>query len=401
MRHERLILVFIVLSLISLGVVMIYSSSAVYAYELYGDTTYFLKRHLITLFFGFVGFCTTLVVPYPTLRRYAKAFLLVSILFLILVLVPPFRRQIGGASRWFRIGSFNFQPSEAAKIALLIYLADYLTRKRSLLSSFKEGFLPPFLVVGAIVLLILVQPDLGTAFALFALSFLLFFVAGIRPRVLLSCMLSGLPVFVALILAKPYRMRRMIAFMNPEQDPLGAGFQVIQSKIALGSGGWTGLGLGQSHQKLFYLPASHTDFIFSIVGEELGFLGTLAVVGLFFLFTALSLRILKRVREGFGRLLGLGLTLMITLEVLVNIAVTCAAIPTKGLPLPFVSYGGSALLFNLIAVGLLFNISKYGSESLPTTGDHLESPKGIFRPARFYFRPVHASTAVVMDTPPR
>ena len=387
MRHERGLLFLIVLSLISIGIVMIYSSSAIYANERYGDTTYFLKRHLLQLAVGLVAFGATLAVPYQRLRRYAKGLVFISFLLLLLVLIPPFGRRGGGASRWLWMGPFSFQPSEAAKIILLIYLSDYLTRKRSLLSSFRDGFLPPFLVMGAMVLLILVQPDLGTAFAVFILTFLLFFVAGIRPRVLVGCLMGTLPLFVLLILLEPYRWRRIVAFLHPEQDPMGAGFQVIQSKIALGSGALTGIGLGQSHQKLFYLPASHTDFIFSIIGEELGLLGTLSLLALFFLFTVVSLRILWRVRDGFGRLLGFGLTLMIALEAMVNIAVTCAAIPTKGLPLPFVSYGGSALMFNLVAVGLLLNISKYGSQMLPGSQEVLEYPKGFFRPQHFQFEP--------------
>jgi len=384
MRAERTGLFVVTCALIAIGIVMIYSASAIYAYEIYQDSFYFLKRHLMYLGIGFLAMMATLAFPYTRLRRFAKPLLATAILLLVLVLVSPFGRSSGGASRWFRVGAISFQPSEAAKIIFFIYLADLLSRKKNELSDFVHGFLPPLLVLGFIVFLILLQPDLGTALTFAVVTLFMLFLAGIRLRYLIITLTSFLPAFLFLILTKPYRWRRIIAFLDPWGDPQGAGFQIIQSWLALGSGGLSGVGLGQSKQKLFYLPACHTDFIFSIIGEELGLWGTLMVLFLFVLFSWYAFQILRKVQDRFGRLLGFGIASVMTFEALVNIGVTCGAIPTKGLPLPFVSYGGSALVFNLVGVGLLLNISRYGMESssvfcsnLLEAGENYFVPKGL------------------------
>ncbi len=389
MRSERVALFLITCILIAIGIIMIYTSSAIYAHEVYGDSGYFLKRHLLYLGIGFLAMTAALSIPYLFLRRLAKPVLLVSILFLILVLIPPFGKESGGANRWFQVGPLRFQPSEAVKIAFFIYLADLLSRKKNDLRQFREGFLPPLLVLGLIVGLILIQPDLGTAIAVATVALLMFFLAGTKAKYIAATLSSFLPLFFLLIYLKPYRWRRILAFIDPEKDPLGVGFQIMQSFVALGSGGFFGVGLGQSRQKLFYLPACHTDFIFSIIGEELGLVGTFSVLFLFFLFSWYAYRMLKKVQDAFGRLLGFGIASLITLEALVNIGVACGAIPTKGLPLPFVSYGGSALIFNLVGVGLLLNISRYGRESSSIfSSDLLEASDVYFVPkgARFQMR---------------
>ena len=387
MRHERAALFLITSILIAIGIVMIYTSSAIYAYETYGDSGYFLKRHLLYLLFGLLAMTLTLSVPYMSLRRFAKPFLIVSVVLLLLILVSPLGRAGGGARRWFRIGSFSFQPSEITKLAFLIYLADFLSRKRNELHQFREGFVPPLLVLGVIVGLVILQPDLGTAVALLVVALLMLFLAGTRVRYLGFTFASFFPVFILYILLKPHASRRILAFIAPEKDPLGIGFQIMQSFVALGSGGLFGVGLGQSKQKLFYLPACHTDFIFSIIGEELGLVGTFGILALFFLFSWTSYRILKRVQDRFGRLLGFGVASLITLEALVNIGVACGAIPTKGLPLPFVSYGGSALILNLVGVGLLLNISRYGMQSSSVfSSDLLEAGEVYFIPRGIRFR---------------
>ncbi len=363
MRTERINLFLITCLLISVGIIMIYSSSAIYAHEIYGDRLYFLKRHLLYLVMGFVAMIASLAFPYTILRRLAKPILGGSIFLLALVLFSPLGKESGGANRWFRVGFVSFQPSEAVKLALVIYLADFLTRKREDLRHFVNGFLPPILVLGFLLSLLLLQPDLGTALSFAAVAMLMFFVGGMRPRYLATMLLSFLSAFAALIYFAPYRMRRIMTFLHPWQDPQGAGFQIIQSFLALGSGGLFGVGLGQSKQKLFYLPACHTDFIFSIIGEELGLVGSLSLLILYLLFSYSAYRILCKVQDRFGRLLGFGIASLLTFESLVNIAVTCGAVPTKGLPLPFISYGGSALIFNLIGVGFLLNISRFGKES--------------------------------------
>jgi len=387
MRAERVILFLITSILIAIGIVMIYTSSAIYAYDTYGDSAYFLKRHLVYLAVGFLAMTVMLSVPYMSLRRLSKPMLAASILLLVLVLVSPFGREGGGARRWFRIGSFSFQPSEAVKIAFLIYLADFLSRKKNDLHQLREGFMPPLLILGLVVGLIILQPDLGTAVAIVMVTLFMLFLAGTKMRYLGVTLASFLPIFILYIFLKPHAARRILAFVAPEKDPLGVSFQIMQSFVALGSGGLFGVGLGQSRQKLFYLPACHTDFIFSIIGEELGLLGTLSVLSLFFLFSWNCYQILRRVQDRFGRLLGFGIASLITLEALVNIGVACGALPTKGLPLPFVSYGGSALVFNLVGVGLLLNISRYGRQSSSIfSSDLLEAGEVYFVPKGVHFQ---------------
>ena len=358
MRRTRIALFAIAITLSCLGVVMIYSASAIYAYETLGDSSYYLKRHLIYLTMGFVLLIFAMAVPYDRLRRHAKPFLLASFFFLLLVLIPGIGKEIGGARRWFKIGSFSIQPSEIAKIAVIVYLADVLSRKQSKIESITHALFPAFAVLGMSILLVLVQPDLGTALALAAIGFIMCFASGVKVKHLSGLILASLPLIYALVFGVGYRRRRMLAFLNPWADPQGVGFQIIQSFLALGNGGLFGVGLGQSRQKLFYLPQSHTDFIFSIIGEELGFIGCGIVVLLFAAFTILAVRIAFKAREPFGRFLAVGVLSMIALSSLINIGVCVGALPTKGLPLPFISYGGTALLANLFGVGLLLNIAK-------------------------------------------
>ena len=287
--------------------------------------------------------------------------LLISSLFLlILVLIPGIGREVSGANRWFRFKFISFQPSELANIAVIIYIADFITRKENQIRTLLKGFLPPMLILGFTVLLILMQPDLGTSLALGMVVFIMLFVAGARLSYLLTVVLVTLPLLAVLIFSVPYRRMRIMAFLNPWLDPKGSGFQIIQSQIALGSGGIFGLGLGQSKQKLFYLPAAHTDFIFSIIGEELGLLGTLGVVILFMILLYQGFKVVKNASGKFGYFLSLGLVLIISFKAVINIGVSCGLLPTKGLPLPFISYGGSSLIFDMVSVGILMNIARTG-----------------------------------------
>ncbi len=359
MRDVRISIAAILLVLISIGIVMIYSSSGIYALQELGNSTYYLHRHLSFLLLGFLLMLGVMTVDYYELRKISKPLLLFAIFLLILVLIPGIGKEANGARRWFQIGALSFQPSEMAKVILIIYVADFLARKQNKIRSFKEGFLPLILVLGVVCLLILKQPDLGNCVLLGVLVFILMFVAGARLRHLASLILLSLPVIYFLIIRVPYRMARIMAFLDPWEDSLGVGFQLSQSQIALGSGGLYGVGLGKSVQKLFYLPAAHTDFILSIIGEELGFIGTLTVVLLFIFFLWQGLRIVRRTTDEFGYFLSMGLLLLMGLQVVVNVGVSIGALPTKGLPLPFISYGGSALIFNLMAVGLLLNVSRH------------------------------------------
>jgi cell division protein FtsW len=299
-------------------------------------------------------------VDYKIFRKFAKPALILSFLLLVLVLIPGIGREVAGARRWFRFKFISFQPSELANIAIIVYVADFIARKEDQMRMFFRGFLPPICVLGLAVILILLQPDLGTAVALGMVIFIMLFIAGVRLSYLLSIIMLSLPVLYLLIFSVPYRRMRIMAFLNPWLDPKGGGFQIIQSQVALGSGGIFGIGLGHSRQKLFYLPAAHTDFIFSIIGEELGFIGTVGVIILFMILIQQGLKIIKHAPDRFSYFLSLGLILMISLKAVINIGVSCGVLPTKGLPLPFISYGGSSFIFDLVSVGMLMNIARSG-----------------------------------------
>jgi cell division protein FtsW len=359
-RNTRIDLFATSVILICIGLVMIYSSSSIYAWERYKDSFFFFKRHFSFLVIGAAITFFIMGMDYKNLRRWAKPLLIISFILLLLVLVPGLGREVSGARRWFRFKMFSFQPSEFATLAVLIYVADFIARKGSQIKSFFRGFLPPMLALGGIVLLILMQPDLGTSLALVIVVTIMLFIAGVRPMYIFSMILASLPALYVLVFSVPYRRMRILAFLNPWLDPRGIGFQIIQSQIALGSGGLFGVGLGQSKQKLFYLPAAHTDFIFSIIGEELGLLGTMGVIVLFIVFIHLGLKIIKNAPNTFSYFLSLGLVLMITLKAAINIGVSCALLPTKGLPLPFISYGGSSFIFDMVCLGILLNIARTG-----------------------------------------
>jgi len=359
-RNIRINLFTVSAILICIGIVMIYSASSIYAWEKYKDGFFFLKRHII--FLGIGIFLTFLVmsVDYRKFKRIAKPLLVLSLISLVLVLIPGIGREVAGARRWFRFKFISFQPSELACMGIIIYIADFISRKGNIINQFFRGFLPPVLVLGVCALLILMQPDLGTTLAIGIVVFIMLFVAGVRVSYLSSIILASLPMLYFLIFSIPYRRMRIMAFLNPWLDPKGSGFQIIQSQIALGSGGLFGTGLGHSKQKLFYLPAAHTDFIFSIIGEELGLLGTLGIIILFMIFIQQGLKIIKNAADKFGYFLASGLVLMISLKALINIGVSCGVLPTKGLPLPFISYGGSSLIFDMVSVGILINIARTG-----------------------------------------
>ena len=356
MRSIRISIAAITCLLIFTGIIMIYSSSGVYAMQELGDSLFFLKRHAMFLVLG--CFLTALVMgmDYRDLQKLARPMIILAIVLLVGVLF--FGKTSFGAQRWYRLGPFYFQPSEYAKLAMLIYTADFLARKENKVRNFFLGFLPVMSVMAVTCVLILKQPDLGSTLLIGAIVLTLLFVAGTRLSYIGMLAVFAFPAFYFLVVRVPYRWIRIVTFIDPWQDPLGAGFQLTQSQIALGSGGLFGVGLGKSVQKLFYLPAAHTDFIFSIIGEELGFVGAFAVIILFICFIWQGARIAKRTSDPFGYYLSTGIVVMIGFQAVVNVGVSIGALPTKGLPLPFISYGGSALLFNMVAVGLLLNISR-------------------------------------------
>ncbi|MDD5505055.1 MAG: putative lipid II flippase FtsW [Candidatus Omnitrophica bacterium] len=359
MRKTRVMLFLVVLILVAVGVVMIYSSSCVFAYEKYHDSAYFLKRHIIFLVFGIMAAVFFMSFDYGRLKNISKPFLLFSIFLLCMVFVPGLGKAAGGARRWIGIGPVSFQPSEIAKLALVLYAADILSRKQSEIKDFFHGFLPLVIALGICLALILAGSDLGTAVALALLIVIMAFIAGVDIKQLFTIMAPGIILMAGLIATKPYRVKRIIAFINPWSDPKGAGFQIIQSMIAIGSGGVFGVGLAHSKQKFFYLPEAHTDFIFSIIGEELGIVGSMGIVLLFAFLIWLGFKIAYFARDLFGQFLAFGLVTMIALQVLINIAAVTAIIPTKGMPLPFISYGGTSLVYSLASIGLLLNIARH------------------------------------------
>lgn len=358
MKNIRISIAVITTILISIGIIMIYSSSGIYAMQELGSSQYFLDRHLIFLMIGFVVMMSIMAIDYRILRKYAKPMLAVCIVLLFLVLIPQIGKSTYGARRWFKVGPINFQPSELTKFVLMIYTADFLARKKSDITLFFRGFLPILIILGLVCLMILKQPDLGSSVLIASIVLIMIFVGGAKFTHLFSLVLLALPALYLLVVRVPYRMRRILAFIDPWQDSLGVGFQLTQSQIALGSGGLFGVGLGKSMQKLFYLPAAHTDFILSIIGEEFGLVGTLIIVLLFIILILQGARIAKRITNPFGYYLSIGIVSMLALQSVVNIGVSIGAFPTKGLPLPLISYGGSSLIFNMLSIGLLLNISR-------------------------------------------
>lgn len=348
-------------ALVSAGVVMIYSSSAIVAADKFGDPYFFLKRQLFWAALGFGCLWGAMMVDYRHLRGAIIPLLALSTGLLVLVLLPPFGQEINGTRRWFRWGSLSFQPVELAKFSLVLYLAAFLDRKREVVKTFRFGLLPPLMVSGAMAGLTLLQPDLGSSLTLLALAFCLLFLAGSQVRHMGLVALAALPLIAFVIFMAPYRWRRIVTFFDPWADPRGSGFQIIQSYLALGGGGLFGRGLGESKQKLFYLPEAHTDFIFAIVGEELGFAGAVAVICLFALFVWRGLRVGLRAPDSFGAYVALGLTALLGIQALVNMGVVTGMLPTKGLPLPFLSFGGSALVVTMLSAGILLNISQHAS----------------------------------------
>jgi len=364
MKRERLLIFIIVLALLCVGIVMIYSTSAIFADSKFGSNYYFLKRQLIWVTLGLIGFFSFSNIDYHRLRKFGRLGVIVAIVLLVAVFLPYIGRTAGGAKRWVSIGFFSFQPSEIAKYAMILFLADYLDRKQKTVQLFWKGFVPPCLVLGMCLLLIVAQPDLGTVIAIALVSLIIFFVGRVRLLHIATLILGSLPGLYVLLWRTPFRRKRILAFLDPWKDPQGTGFQIIQSFIALGSGGLFGVGLGQSRQKLFYLPEAHTDFIFSIMGEELGLIGTLSVVILFMLFLVLGMKITFYAPDFFGQLLAAGIVSMISLQTIINISVVTGSIPTKGLPLPYISFGGSSLLLIMIATGVLMNIAQQGGEKV-------------------------------------
>jgi cell division protein FtsW len=341
-----------VLLLLSLGVVMVYSASAVYAGARLGDGLWFFKRQALGAGLGLVALLATLKLGYRRLEALAVP--------LALLHVPALGHAAGGARRWMRLGPVTFQPSELAKIALVLWLSRSLANKQERIRVFSVGFLPHLFMLGLFAVLLMLQPDFGTAVVLAAVTFALLFVAGARLAWLLAMMAAAAPVAAFLIWKSPYRIQRVLTFLDPWKDPRGHGYQTVESLLGFGAGGSFGVGLGESHQKLFFLPAAHTDFILSIVGEELGFAGVAAVLLLFAVIVWRGIKAAHAAPDAFGCWAALGLTLLLGLEALVNAGMALALLPTKGMALPFLSYGMTSVVASCIAAGVILSVSGGG-----------------------------------------
>lgn len=346
-----------VMALTGIGVLMVYSSTALMSMREFGGSFHYLWKHFFTVIVGVAAMAALSNTDYQRFRPMIYILLVVSFLLLALVFVPGIGVAANGARRWLRLWPTTFQPSELVKIVMVIFLADYMDKNINRMRDFRYGILIPVGVMISFQGIIMFQPDFGAVMSLGILTVFLLILGGARLRHVGSLILFAMPVIYILIISSEYRMKRMLSFTDPWKDPFDSGFQLVQSLIAFGSGSVWGVGLGGSKQKLHFLPEVHTDFIFSLIGEELGLLGVILVLGIFLWLFIQGIRVSRRTTDPFSYYLTLGLTMMIGVQAIINIAVTTGLMPTKGLPLPFISYGGSALLINMAAVGILINIS--------------------------------------------
>lgn len=347
------------LSLLVLGLVMVYSASVIWAEQNLGRPLYFFQRQLVWAAIALSALYAASRYDYNRLREWVlPAYLVVAAMLLAALFFPP----IAGVRRWIRFGPIGLQPAELAKLVSVLFLASYLDRRHSKLASPWHGLALPLGAVGALLLLIGKAPDLGTPVLMFVVAMLLLFVAGARLRWLAAAALAAAPVIAFELWRKPYRRARLLSFLSPFENMQGAGYQLSQSLLAVGSGGWFGKGFGASELKLMYLPTPHTDFIFPVLCEELGLLGALLVLGLFATLLVRGVRIARRAPNLFGSLLACGITFTIALQAFFNMAMSIGLLPTKGIPLPFFSFGGSGLLSTLLGVGVLLNISRQARE---------------------------------------
>ena len=346
------------LALVIFGLLMVYSSSAPIATEQFGDAAAIFKRQAVWAVLGIVAMLVLMRVDYRVLANPAVLFpsIFAAIFLLVLVLFTAPHQQ---THRWLRWGSLSFQPSEFAKLTLVVFLAYWLQRRAGRLQNFARDLLPALALIGVMVALILKEPDLGTPIAIVLVCCAMLFIAGLPVRYFVYLLLISIPALYLLVFRVPYRRARIFAFLDPYADPLGSGFQIIQSMISVGSGGATGLGLMNSKQKLFFLPAPHTDFIFAVTAEELGLAGAMMLLSFFVVYFWRGWRTSLLASDDFGCYLAAGLTLMIFCQTLINLSVVLALLPPKGIPLPFMSYGGSSLFFALAATGILLNISRH------------------------------------------
>jgi len=369
------VLIATVVAIVAFGVVMVYSASAVFASQQYHDGQHFLVRQAIYAIFS-IGLMVVLArIDYHRYRPFTYP-MLAGAVGLMLVVAFGLGRTVGGAARWIQVGPVNIQPAEIAKLALIFWLAYSLSKKADRIRSFSVGFLPHALMAGMLMLLCLKQPDFGSAVMIGLLTFVLLFAAGAKTGYMLGALMLAAPIVFALVAGSEYRMRRIRAFLEPFEHRYDIGYQISESLMSFGSGGVTGVGIGDSRQKLFFLPEAHTDFISAIVGEELGFIGVSLLVAAFLVVVWRGLRAAFRSPDDYGTYLALGITMFLGAQAFTNLSVAMGLLPTKGLVLPFVSYGGSSLVVNCTAVGVLLNVTRARTDaaSTETKSDEREMP---------------------------
>jgi cell division protein FtsW len=347
----------ITVALVMFGLIMIYSASAVIAMEQYGSPFYYVFRQIIWCVLGFGAMMVMMHIPYRTWNNRLLVFSLIGISAILLIAVL-FMPAVANVHRWFRIGPASIQPAELAKFPMILFLSWFLAKRQGQIESFWQTILPALLVCGQMAFLIVIEPDLGTALMFVGITVALLFFAGMPWKYFVMFAAFAVPIFYFLVFNVHYRRQRIFSFVNPEADAQDSGFQILQSLIALGTGGVKGAGLANGIQKLFYLPEPHNDFIYAIVGEELGLLGTVGLLLAFAFLLWRGLRIAWKAPDPFGQFLAAGITVMIVLQAFINISVVIGILPTKGLPLPFISSGGSSLLVSLTGIGVLLNISQ-------------------------------------------
>jgi cell division protein FtsW len=350
-------LLFPVLFLVGIGIVMVYSASSAVALKKFGSDYLFLKKQALFAFIGIVALVACRHIPYRWYRPLTYPMLAVALAFLIAIQITDFGFSAGGAARWLRVGNLTFQPSEFARFALVVFMAYSMDKKNEKIKEFSIGFVPHIVVFGVFAVCIFQQPDYGSVVILGILTLLMMFVGGVRCTHLFWSIVALLPVAVIYLVKAPYRVERVLSWLNPWKYPSEGGYQVVHSLMAFGTGGLWGTGIGKGFQKLFYLPEPHTDFIFSIIGEEFGLFGVLIIIVLYGVILVKGIQIARSAPDTFGSLMAFGLTCAMGLQVCINMGVALGLLPTKGLTLPFLSYGGTSLLLNMASIGILMNIS--------------------------------------------
>lgn len=368
------VLFYLVLILLVLGVVFVYSSSYYIAMKFTQNPYYFFIRQIIWALLSFGAFLMFMAIDYHHIQKYVKPLVFITIVLLLLVFLPGIGRESGGARRWIDFRLFSFNPSELAKVTVIIYLSFILTKKQGKLEDFTFGFLPPLLLVAGIFFIILLQSGFSTAAVLLLVAFILFFIGGASVRHIVAIFIMSLPVLITFIVQVSYRKARILSFLNPWDDASGRGYHLIQSLNSFADGGFFGLGIGNSLQKMGKLPTPHTDFIFSVITEEIGMIGAIALASLYLLFFLRGILVVKNCDDRFGQMLSFGIVTLITLHAFLNMGIATGIVPPTGVSLPFVSYGGSSMLLMAIACGILLNISSQNKpvKSQNTTSQEID-----------------------------